>query len=80
MTTEEARAASNLMTVKEVAADLRVAPMTVYRLINTGQLGALRIGGGDVQSGAIRIPEAEFYAYKRRAFSPSAHDETKESA
>lgn len=71
MTDEEARAASNLMTVKEVAAGLRVAPMTVYRLINKGLLGALRIGG-DVKTGIFRVPEAEFQAYKRRAFVPAS--------
>ena len=33
-----------LLTVTEVAATLRVSNMTVYRLINTGTLPALRIG------------------------------------
>jgi excisionase family DNA binding protein len=32
------------LTVGEVAAQLRVSSMTVYRLINSGQLPALRIG------------------------------------
>lgn len=32
------------LTVTEVAATLRVSNMTVYRLINTGTLPALRIG------------------------------------
>ena len=32
------------LTVTEVAANLRVSNMTVYRLINTGSLPAVRIG------------------------------------
>ena len=32
------------MTVGEVAAELRVSNMTVYRLINAGELVAVRIG------------------------------------
>ena len=34
----------NFFTVTEVARQLRVSNMTVYRLINSGQLGAIRIG------------------------------------
>ncbi|MBW3578292.1 MAG: helix-turn-helix domain-containing protein [Actinobacteria bacterium] len=33
-----------LLTVSEVAAELRVSNMTVYRLIRRGQLSALRVG------------------------------------
>ena len=32
------------MTPNEVAADLRVSSMTVYRLIHSGELAAVRIG------------------------------------
>jgi excisionase family DNA binding protein len=32
------------LTVAEVAVSLRVSNMTVYRLINTGSLAAIRIG------------------------------------
>ena len=35
---------SRFMTVGEVASVLRVSNMTVYRLINAGQLPAVRIG------------------------------------
>jgi excisionase family DNA binding protein len=35
---------SRFMTVGEVAAVLRVSNMTVYRLINSGELPAVRIG------------------------------------
>lgn len=35
---------SRFMTVGEVASTLRVSSMTVYRLINAGELQAVRIG------------------------------------
>jgi excisionase family DNA binding protein len=35
-----------LMTVREVATYLRVHPMTVYRLIQRGELPAIRVGRG----------------------------------
>ena len=36
--------AANLLTVAEVAARMRVSKMTVYRLIHSGDLPALRVG------------------------------------
>lgn len=33
-----------LLTVREVAAAMRVSSMTVYRLINSGDLRAIRVG------------------------------------
>jgi excisionase family DNA binding protein len=41
---EEGPVSGNLMTVAEVGALLRVSNMTVYRLIRSGELPALRIG------------------------------------
>jgi excisionase family DNA binding protein len=35
---------NRFMTVGEVAGELRVSTMTVYRLINSGQLAAVRVG------------------------------------
>ena len=35
---------SRFLTVAEVAAQLRVSTMTVYRLIKAGQLAAVRVG------------------------------------
>lgn len=58
MSAGEARAGVNpgpLMTVAEVAAAMRVSTMTVYRLVKSGELPALRVGhnyrirGGDVE-------------------------------
>ena len=37
-------ARSRFLTVSEVAEMLRVSSMTVYRLINSGELAAVRIG------------------------------------
>jgi excisionase family DNA binding protein len=42
-----------LLTVAEVAAGMRVSNMTVYRLIKTGELPAVRVGKG------YRIRESE---------------------
>lgn len=65
----DARSRSGLATVREVAADLRVARMTVYRLIKSGALGAIRVGR------AFRVPEAELEAYKKRsALGPAEED------
>jgi excisionase family DNA binding protein len=36
-----------LLTVGEVAATMRVSNMTVYRLIKSGQLAAIRVGKND---------------------------------
>jgi excisionase family DNA binding protein len=41
---EEQAGPIRFMTVSEVAASLRVSTMTVYRLINGGELPAARIG------------------------------------
>jgi excisionase family DNA binding protein len=38
--------AGELLTVREVAASLRVSTMTVYRLIKAGQLRSTRVGKG----------------------------------
>ena len=36
----------SFLTVGEVARHLRVSNMTVYRLVNSGQLAAVRVGRG----------------------------------
>ena len=46
-----------LLTVREVAATMRVSNMTVYRLIKSGQLAALRVGKN------YRIRESDMNAY-----------------
>ncbi len=44
MSEPEVFAAGGLLTVGEVAAAIRVSNMTVYRLIKSGELPALRVG------------------------------------
>src|SRR3982074_1336899 len=46
-----------LLTVSEVAATMRVSNMTVYRLIKSGQLAALRVGKN------YRIRDSDMNAY-----------------
>jgi len=48
---------SRFLTVIEVAAMLRVSTMTVYRLINSGTLAAVRIGK------SLRIREDDLASY-----------------
>jgi excisionase family DNA binding protein len=50
-----------LLRVSEVAARMRVSNMTVYRLIKSGELAAVRIG----RSYRIREPEIERYLSSR---------------
>jgi excisionase family DNA binding protein len=52
-----ALAPGGLQTVAEVAATMRVSNMTVYRLIKTGELPAVRIGKN------YRIREADVERY-----------------
>jgi excisionase family DNA binding protein len=48
---------SSLLTVAEVGAHMRVSKMTVYRLIKSGELAAVRVGHN------YRIREAELERY-----------------
>ena len=41
---DDARSRSRYVTVAEVAGQLRVSNMTVYRLVQAGQLPAVRVG------------------------------------
>jgi excisionase family DNA binding protein len=50
-------ATGGLLTVSEVAASMRVSNMTVYRLIKSGDLAAVRIGHN------FRIREADVERY-----------------
>ena len=45
------------MTVAEVATALRVSKMTIYRLIHSGELPAMRIGR------SFRVSEAAYHSY-----------------
>ena len=50
------------LTVAEVATIMRVSKMTVYRLVHSGELEAIRVGR------AFRVPEQAVNQYLRDAF------------
>jgi excisionase family DNA binding protein len=59
----EEHANTRFLTVTEVAATLRVSNMTVYRLINTGSLAAVRIGK------SFRIREDDLNRYLAQQYT-----------
>lgn len=52
----------SFLTVSEVARHLRVSNMTVYRLVKSGQLSAVRIGRG------YRIREDDVHRYLEQRY------------
>ena len=54
------------LTVAEVAALMRVSKMTVYRLVHSGELTAVRVGR------SFRVPEQAVHQYLRGAFGQPA--------
>lgn len=54
------------LTVAEVATVMRVSKMTVYRLVHSGELPALRVGR------SFRVPEQAVDAYLRHSFIDTA--------
>jgi len=50
------------LTVAEVASIMRVSKMTVYRLVHSGELKAIRIGR------SFRVPEQAANQYLKHAF------------
>ncbi|WP_130342858.1 helix-turn-helix domain-containing protein [Herbihabitans rhizosphaerae] len=50
------------MTVAEVAKLMRVSKMTVYRLVHSGELPAVRVGK------SFRVPEKAAHEYLRNAY------------
>ena len=50
------------LTVAEVAGVMRVSKMTVYRLVHSGELPAVRVGR------SFRVPEDAVNAYLRKSF------------
>jgi excisionase family DNA binding protein len=61
-----AQSRPSYLTVAEVAEQLRVSNMTVYRLINAGELPAVRVGR------SYRIVEADVDAYLAGRYTASA--------
>jgi excisionase family DNA binding protein len=50
------------LTVAEVAAAMRVSKMTVYRLVHSGELPAVRVGR------SFRVPEQAVTEYLQKAY------------
>lgn len=50
----------SVLTVKEVAEQLKVSPGCVYQLVAERKLGHVRVGCG---RGAIRVPESDLQAF-----------------
>ncbi len=50
------------LTVAEVASRMRVSKMTVYRLVHSGELEAVRVGR------SFRVPDDAVQEYLRRSF------------
>jgi excisionase family DNA binding protein len=60
--TQPTSAGLNLLTVAEVATMLRVSKMSVYRLIHSGELEAVRFGR------SFRVPNAAVETYLHTSF------------
>ena len=56
----------SFLTVKEVADLMRVSKMTVYRLVHSGELPAVRVGR------SFRVPEQAVHDYLRDSFVETA--------
>jgi excisionase family DNA binding protein len=59
---DDAPAKVQFRTVAEVAALMRVSKMTVYRLVHSGELPAVRVGK------SFRVPEKAVHAYLEGAY------------
>lgn len=66
MAQERRPAEERFLTVAEVAAIMRVSKMTVYRLVHSGDLPALRVGR------SFRVREDAVHDYLRGAFIETA--------
>ena len=64
MTVTESRPLNEVvfLTVAEVAAVMRVSKMTVYRMVHSGELPAVRVGR------SFRVPEKAVQDYLKSAF------------
>jgi excisionase family DNA binding protein len=59
---ENALGQIQFLTVAEVAAVMRVSKMTVYRLVHSGHLPAVRVGR------SFRVPEQAVHDYLRESY------------
>ena len=60
-----ANVSSHFLTIAEVAAAMRVSKMTVYRLVKSHAIAAVRVGR------SFRVPEEAVNDYIRRATEPA---------
>lgn len=61
---------SHFLTIAEVAAAMRVSKMTVYRLVKSHAIAAVRVGR------SFRVPEEAVNDYIRRATEPATPDQS----
>lgn len=66
MATERDLSEVRFLTVAEVASIMRVSKMTVYRLVHSGEMPAVRVGR------SFRVPEDAVDAYLRGSFVDTA--------
>ncbi len=66
MAQERQLAEVRFVTVAEVATLMRVSKMTVYRLVHSGELPAVRVGR------SFRVPESAVHDYLRASFVDTA--------
>ncbi|MET4134945.1 helix-turn-helix domain-containing protein [Pseudarthrobacter sp. PvP090] len=64
-----ANLSSHFLTIAEVAAAMRVSKMTVYRLVKSHAIAAVRVGR------SFRVPEEAVNDYIRRATEPATQDQ-----
>ena len=66
MTTERSFGDVSFLTVAEVAKIMRVSKLTVYRMVHSGELPAVRVGR------SFRVPESAVEDYLRDSFVETA--------
>jgi excisionase family DNA binding protein len=66
MSNERQLAEVRFLTVAEVASIMRVSKMTVYRMVHSGELPAIRVGR------SFRVPEDAVHKYLRTSFVDTA--------
>jgi excisionase family DNA binding protein len=66
MASERQLAEVRFLTVAEVATIMRVSKMTVYRLVHSGELPAVRVGR------SFRVPEQAVHDYLKTSFVDTA--------
>jgi excisionase family DNA binding protein len=66
MASDRELSGARFLTVAEVATMMRVSKMTVYRLVHSGEMPAVRVGR------SFRVPEPAVEQYLQHSFVESA--------